>query len=106
MKISSKLIEATHQRRLNRFSCVVSLRGREERAYLPNSGRLADLLVSGRSVFLRGAERAGRSTRYDMIMASAGEQLVCLDSRVANKVFCEAIEEGRLDEFGGYSLDF
>jgi sugar fermentation stimulation protein A len=82
----------------------MELKGKEEEAYLPNSGRLPGLLVPGGRVFVKKAKRAGRRTQYDMVMALVQNGLVCVDSRAANGVFCEAIQEGKLDEFHGYSV--
>ena len=102
MRIKDALVEATLVGRLNRFMCLVELAGRQERVYLPNSGRLGELLVAGRSVLL--AERAGpaRKTKYDLVMVSAGEKWVSVDSRVPNEVVYEALQLGWVPEFSGF----
>ena len=102
MKMGAKLIEATHVRRLNRFSCIVSLAGRDEAVYLPNSGRLKDILVPGRTVFL--AEKAGinRRTKYDLALVSTGDILTSVDARVATSLVDEALKLGKLAPFRHY----
>ena len=104
MKIAPATVEATFVRRLNRFACLVDLEGDEEVVYLPNSGRLENILVPGQTVFLMEKPPSGRRTRYDLTMAPVKGRFVSVDSRVPTKLFDEAIGQKRLANFDGYSL--
>lgn len=104
MKVSLMTVEATYLRRLNRFSCLVSLEGEDEVVYLPNSGRLKDVLVPGHVVLLTERAHAGRRTRYDITMACVGNHVVSVDSRVPAELFDEAIRGNRLAQFDDYSI--
>ncbi len=51
------------RRRLNRFAALVEREGREERVFLPNTGRLEDLLQEGRTVLLEKRRLSGKTLR-------------------------------------------
>ena len=104
MKVDLMTVEATYLQRLNRFSCLVNIEGDDEIVYLPNSGRLENILVPGQTVFLVEKSHSGRRTRYDLAMACVGEEMVSVDSRVPAELFNEAIKEKRLAQFDGYSV--
>lgn len=102
MKVDPMMVEATYLRRLNRFSCLVNREGDNEIVYLPNSGRLENVLVPRQTVFLVEKSHSGRRTRYDLTMAYVGKDIVSVDSRVPAELFDEAIREKRLAQFDGY----
>ena len=104
MRVAPVTVEATFLRRLNRFSCLVSIGGEREIVYLPNSGRLESVLVPGQTVFLVEKSHSGRRTRYDLTMAYVGKDIVSVDGRVPADLFDEAIREKRLPQFDGYSV--
>ncbi|MGC8720925.1 MAG: DNA/RNA nuclease SfsA, partial [Thermodesulforhabdaceae bacterium] len=60
MKISSPLIRAVFIRRLNRFEVECLLEGRVTRAYLPNPGRLWEILLPGKEIYLREGASGGK----------------------------------------------
>lgn len=60
MKIPGKKIEAEFEARVNRFVARVRLQKKSLEVHVPNSGRLAELLVPGARVILR--EAANSST--------------------------------------------
>ncbi len=103
MKIEGELKRGAFIQRLNRFACLVEVEGSRANAYLPNPGRLQELLTHGAQVLLRKGG-AGRKTCYDLIGVKAGETWVSVDSRVPNALFKEALEQGRLAEFKGYRI--
>jgi len=53
-------------RRDNRFRATVIVDGQEAWAHVPNSGRLTDLFVPDRPVWLARATNPARKTGYDM----------------------------------------
>lgn len=91
---------ATWVTRLNRFSGIVRLDGREERVHVRNSGRLRELLIPGAQVVLEPAARPERATRYTLIAVQAKGQWVNIDSIAPNRLLEQALRMGRLPEFG------
>ncbi len=89
-------------KRNNRFSVLVNVNGEEKSAYLPNPGRLEELLVPGAGVLLRRAHKK-RKTEFDLVAVRCGRTLVSIDSRVPNTLFEEAFKSGKLAEFSEYS---
>lgn len=121
MNIGKKLIEATFLQRKTRFSVLVEVKGertlafrrsigaKEALAYLPNSGRLRELLMAGRKVLLSKVgirssllKKDHRKTRYDLEMVRLGKKLMSIDARLPNKLFQEALEARVLRDFASY----
>lgn len=86
----------------NRFRATVELNGRRVWAYLPNSGRLEELLEPGRRLLLSPASAPGRRTDYDLLLVDMGGTLVLADARLPNLLVEEALLEGSLSPFEGY----
>jgi sugar fermentation stimulation protein A len=89
--------------RLNRFLALVEVDGRDTPCFLPNPGRMEELLIPGGPVLLKPAENAGRKTAFDLVAVEFKGRLVSVDSRIPNKVMAEALESGTLPEFRGYT---
>jgi len=103
VKIVDHLLKASFVRRENRFSCVVKLAGREEPAYLANSGRLETVLSPGRTVLLAERSSPQRTTKYDVILAALNGSYVSVDDRIASDLVNLALLEGSLPGFSQYS---
>ncbi len=97
-----KLVEARFIRRLNRFAALVDRNGAEHLVHVANSGRMQELLVEGRRVYLRPAAGDHRKTSFDLALVDLGHTLASADARLPNKLVQEAQVEGRLDRFSGY----
>ena len=67
VKINGEPDEATFLERSSRFSALVKCHDREESAYLPNAGRLKELLLPGRPVSLVKRCSPCRKTGHDLI---------------------------------------
>lgn len=80
--------------RVNRFLVKVEVAGRPTEAFLPNSGRLRELLVRGRPALLRRCDPEGRKTSFDLWGIFTGDIWVCVDSRMANHLFPWAVSRG------------
>ena len=100
--------EAVFIARLNRFAALVRWRGEEVRVHVPNSGRLAELLLPGAPVYLTPRPGAHRKTPFDLafVPIPGEEGWVCIDSRVPNLLLGQAA--GVLGEgnpiYPGYTL--
>lgn len=104
MRFPDSIIKGKFIERLNRFSALVSIKGQDARAYLPNSGRLKELLIKGVTVYLNPAASGARYTLYDLILAESAKTLVSVDSRVPNRLLEECFRAGSLPGFEKYRL--
>lgn len=99
VRLPGRQVEARFRVRLNRFVALVNLGGEDIQVHVPNSGRLAELLLPGVPVFLTPQSGAHRKTAFDLSFAPipGGEGWVCIDSRVPNRLVGEtllAFQEG------------
>ena len=63
------LIYGTYIRRVNRFVVEVRLlSGEKVLAHLANTGRMRELLVEGRKVYLEFSNKVNRKTQYTLLM--------------------------------------
>jgi sugar fermentation stimulation protein A len=90
-------------RRDNRFRVTVEVEGEPVAAHLPNSGRLTELLIPGRACWLMAFDSRRRKTRFDLVLVEVAGVLVSVDARLPNSLFAEALAEGRLEPFQGYT---
>ncbi len=70
------------------------------RAYLPNPGRLRELLLPGRTVYL-SKNPPGRSMDYTAVAVERDGRPILLHTHLANTIVGRLIEEGRLPGFAG-----
>lgn len=102
MKLGKSLVWGTFLRRPNRFLAVLRVRGTSVGSFVPNPGRLAELLVPGTKVLLNEAASRSRKTRYDAVAVQTPSGLVSIDSRIPNALVIEGLREGKLEGFEGY----
>lgn len=101
MRLPHPIIGARFVKRLNRFTISVKLsRGKIEMAYLPNSGRLKEVLHKGNKFWLLRRESGNRRTEFDAVLALDGDTLVSVDARLPTKLLLEGIELGIVRDFG------
>lgn len=105
LEIEGNILEGVFRKRLTRFSAQVEVDGKVVECFLPNPGRLSELLISGSKVVLKGAVAAGfRKTVYDLIGVYQGDMIVSVDARIPNKLVLKALKNGDLSEFLGYTV--
>jgi sugar fermentation stimulation protein A len=80
----------------------VDLRGEREYVHVPDPGRLRELLLPGRPVWLRAATAGARRTRYSLVMTQDRGHWVSLDTSVPNRVVRAALLRGEIPAFSGY----
>ena len=97
--LPAKLVE-----RPNRFLGVVELNGKKVKAFIPNPGRMHELMVPGTRVYVIPKEGDHRKTKFDLTLMEYNNTLVSIDSRLPNYMLQESINKG-LDEFKGYKVD-
>ena len=71
--------------------------------FLPNPGRLEELLVTDAEVVLKKAVRGERKTLYDLVGVYYGNQIVSLDSHLPNRLVFEALKNRDFPEFSQYA---
>jgi sugar fermentation stimulation protein A len=103
MRIVDRTIDGVFSERVNKFLTIVEINKTRVPCFLPDPGRLDDLLYSGVRVLLAERPKKNRKTRYDLIAVFHGDQLISLDSRIPNKLVFEALKNKSLDEFREYS---
>lgn len=105
MKHPSTPIPVTLLSRPNRFLGVVDLNGVETQCFIPNPGRMHELMVPGIKVYLIKHSAEHRKTDYDLTLVEYNDTLISIDSRLPNYMLREAITEARLPEFKGYHVE-
>jgi len=104
MKINGKILTGVFQKRPNRFLALVRIEDVTVPCFVPNPGRLLELLVLGVRVLLKEVLKEERKTPYDLIGVWKDGQKVSIDSRVPNKLMLEALRNGDLEEFSEYDV--
>lgn len=75
--------------------------------HMADPGRLEELLVPGRRVWIRNAASPTRKTDWSAVLVESpdGAGLVSVDTTMPNKLIHRALERGALDEFDGWVLE-
>lgn len=95
------LIKGRFLERKNRFAATVEVKGRQEAVFVPNSGRLRELLTPGVEVCLAVKRAPHRVTGYDLALVRHGGLLVSIDAHLANRVVENALRREELEPFTG-----
>jgi sugar fermentation stimulation protein A len=91
--------------RINRFLGVVLLEGVKIETFIPNPGRMEELLHPGATVWIANKKALHRKTVFDLVLVEHNDTLVSIDSRTPNTVLAEAILAGTAPEFKGYTIE-
>lgn len=105
MKFASYPLLGKLVERPNRFLGIIELGGKTVQCFIPNPGRMKELLIPQNPIYV--IERAGsqRKTKYDLVLVEHDGILVSIDSRLPNKILNEAIKQGELSEFDGLFVE-
>lgn len=102
---SGKLVKATFIGRINRFLVECSLHGSVIKAFLPNPGRLWELLFPGAPVLLSDdGHTENRRTDYTLVGINVNGTTVMLHTHMANHAVRWLIEQGRIPSLKDYSV--
>ncbi len=82
--------------RPNRFIAYIDIDGVQEIVHVKNTGRCAELLMPGVTVYVQEADTQNRKTRWELIAVEKGGRIVNIDSQIPNKLVKEWLEEGNL----------
>ena len=99
-----KPVYAYFLQRLNKFLGKVKLDGREAFVFIPNPGRMEELLIEGAEVVLIPKNSPNRKTRFDLVGVKHGSTWVSIDSRMPNRFFEDAVKHSILPDFKGVDV--
>ncbi|MHA2058322.1 MAG: DNA/RNA nuclease SfsA [Candidatus Thorarchaeota archaeon] len=88
--------------RPNRFLGRVRLDGHVTEVFIPNPGRMFELMLPGNEVFLRENNAPHRKTDYDMIGLEYNGVLVSIDSNLPNRFIKKLLISHELSFFKDY----
>jgi sugar fermentation stimulation protein A len=98
--LTSPILKARFIGRPNRFLVTCSLDGKTIEAYLPNPGRLWELLLPGRVLYLcKNPPDPLKSTEYTVLAVEQDGLPVLLHTHLANDVVAHLLAAGRLPGF-------
>lgn len=89
--------------RINRFIVKVKIGKKETLAYLPNPGRLWELLLKGRELILV-PQKSKSKLPYVVLGCRKNSSYVLLHTHLTNKVITKLIEEGRLEQYKDFEI--
>lgn len=91
-----RTVTGTFVSRPNRFVAKVDIGGSVEMVHVKNTGRCGEILIPGTKVVLEDCGNPDRKTRYDLIAAYKGGNLINIDSQAPNKAFAEFVPRSGL----------
>jgi len=91
-----RISKGTFLERPNRFIAYAELAGKTEVIHVKNTGRCAELLIPGVSIYVQESDNPARKTKWDLIGVEKGSRMINMDSQVPNLVVKEWIESGHL----------
>ena len=98
-----KLIHGKLIKRYKRFLADIILdNGDEITAHVPNSGAMTSCIEQNCDVWLNFHDNPKRKLKYTLELTKMGENLICTNTGVANKIAIEAIQNGVIKELQGY----
>ena len=102
------LCEGRFIARPNRFLLLCALPGDQEpvEVHLPDPGRLKELLVPGRRVWVRPAGSPARRTSWSAVLVETpdGSGLISVDTTLPNRLIRHALEARALEELADWRL--
>jgi sugar fermentation stimulation protein A len=96
MHLFHNIIKAHFINRLNRFLIRCKLDNRIISAFLPNSGRLQELLLPGRVIYLIREESEHRKTQYTAVAVEREGQPLMLHTHRTNEVARYLLQRGKV----------
>lgn len=105
MKLFENVVTAEFRSRPNRFVLECMIGGRKVRAYLPNPGRLRELLLPGARLFLTEIPPSpDRSLKYMAVAVERSGMPIMLHTHHNNTVARRLIEENRIAGLEGAEI--
>lgn len=89
------ITKGTFLARPNRFIAHVLVDGETVVCHVKNTGRCAELLRPGATVYLEKSRNPARKTAWDLVAVEKGDLLINMDAQAPNRVFAEWAAEGK-----------
>lgn len=102
MRVFEDTVKAYFKKRINRFVISCERNGKTFEAYLPNPGRLWELLLPGRCVYL---VRNNTRTGYTAVAVKKDNSIVMLHTHRVNDVAQWLIENNKVPGLEGYRVE-
>lgn len=96
-----KKIKATFLKRLNRFVVKAKFKNKEVLAYLPNPGRLWELLLPGKPLLLFENNKPSKIP-YTVLACQKNSNFILLHTHLTNKVIKKLVEEEKIEFLKGF----
>lgn len=105
--LQGPLVEARFVERPNRFLLRCRVDGDVVEVHMADPGRLKELLIPGKRVWIRWAASPTRKTDWSAVLVESpdGRGFVSIDTTMPNKLIHRALEVGALDELDGWALE-
>jgi sugar fermentation stimulation protein A len=104
IEVEGKILEGKFKKRLTRYSALAKIENKNVVCFLPNPGRLRELLKPNAKLILREAGKGERKTAYDIIGVYHDGQRVSVDSRFPNKLVSTALKNKDIPELSQYDV--
>lgn len=99
------LVEGTFQSRPNRFAVHCAIEGRETKVFMPNPGRMGELLLPGAELILADhGVQASRKTRYTVMAVRYQGRVVFLHTHLNNTAARRLIESRAIPALSEYGI--
>ncbi len=93
-----RIEQAVFKERPNRFIAYAELGGGQETVHVKNTGRCAELLVPGATIYIQRSANPERKTKWDLISVEKGDRMINMDSQAPNQLVREWLEAGNMFE--------
>jgi sugar fermentation stimulation protein A len=103
MRLGNSITIGSFVKRPNRFTIVVRQHGKTIPCHFPNPGRLKELLLRGAGVAVDHCPSPHRKTEFEAVAVRANGHWVSIDSSLPNRLVKEALMNGSLREFAGFT---
>lgn len=101
VEIKGEKIKGIFLKRPNRFEAEILVGDNVEIAHVANTGRMAEMLHEGVEVLLQKSDNPKRKTKYSLMFVKKKSNLICIKSALANNVFEDALNEGKINWIAG-----
>jgi sugar fermentation stimulation protein A len=101
-----KLPELLHGKLIKRYkrflADIILDSGETITAHVPNSGAMTSTIEADCEVWVSKSDNEKRKLAYTLELTKIGNQLICTNTNIANKIAIEAVQNGVIKELIGY----
>jgi sugar fermentation stimulation protein A len=98
----SRITQCTFLERKNRFLGTVICNGQKHDVFIPNPGRMNELMIKGKEMFIEEKRGPQRKTNFNLIAVKHNDVLVSIDSNKPNRFMYRMLTNHELQQFQGY----